>query len=66
MGTITKATAVLLQHEIDHLSGRLFIDHLEDPTRAHLLEPAHFKDYTKKTAPTWPYLVDVSSLARRP
>jgi peptide deformylase len=27
--------AVLVQHEIDHLNGRLFIDRLPDPSKAH-------------------------------
>ena len=56
--------AALLQHEIDHLDGQLFIDHLLDPSKAHFLDPHHAKEYNRKTAATWPYLVDVSHLVR--
>lgn len=56
--------AVLLQHEIDHLNGRLFIDHLPEPARAHLITPEHFKEYNKKAAANWPYLIDVTKLTK--
>ncbi len=56
--------AVLLQHEIDHLDGRLFIDRLPDPCQAHLIEPEHFKDYNKQSAANWPYLIDISKWAK--
>jgi peptide deformylase len=56
--------AVLLQHEIDHLDGCLFIDYLSDPTKAHLIKAEHFKEYNNKTALNWPYLTDVSKLVK--
>lgn len=62
---LTGWPAVLLQHEIDHLDGKLFIDHLSDPTKAHLIEAEHFKEYNKKTATTWPYLIDVSKWVKQ-
>ncbi len=30
--TFEKEEAVLVQHEIDHLDGKLFLDHIKDPT----------------------------------
>ncbi len=56
--------AILLQHEVDHLDGRLFIDYLPDPTKAHFLDKKNFKAYNKKTAADWPHNIDVSNLVR--
>ncbi len=42
---LTGWPAVLLQHEIDHLNGRLFIDRLEDPTQADLVEAGEYQNY---------------------
>jgi peptide deformylase len=55
--------AVLLQHEIDHLNGKLFIDKLDDPTRAHHVEE---NDYLlhKRLGKKWNKFTDVSSLVR--
>ncbi len=59
---LTGWAAILLQHEIDHLDGKLFIDHLSDPTKAHHVASEHFRAYNKKSAATWPHLIDVSEL----
>lgn len=61
---LTGWPAALLQHEIDHLDGRLFIDRLEDPAHAHFIDSEHFKEYNKKTAANWPYYVDVRDLVK--
>lgn len=55
--------AVLLQHEIDHLQGKLFIDHLQDPTQAHLVEAADYRLH-KNLKKDWKKFVDVSELIR--
>lgn len=56
--------ARLLQHEIDHLNGHLFIDRLLDPKTAHLVQdielPQHKKNFRK-----WKKFIDVSDLARK-
>jgi peptide deformylase len=54
--------AILLQHEIDHLDGKLFIDHLEDPSRAHAVADDQIREYNKKTVATWPHTIDVRHL----
>lgn len=53
--------AILLQHEIDHLNGHLFIDHLEDPQKAHKVLDGEIKEY-RKNRKTWDKFVDVSKL----
>ncbi len=35
----TDLLARVFQHEIDHLNGSLFLDHLEDPEQLHRVEP---------------------------
>ncbi len=55
--------SVLLQHEIDHLQGTLFIDHLEDPTHAHLVNDGEYKKY-KKEKENWQQFIDVSDLVK--
>lgn len=55
--------AVLLQHEIDHLNGILFIDRLKNPTRAHLVKEDQYKVY-KKEKKNWKIFTDVSKLKR--
>jgi peptide deformylase len=53
--------AVLLQHEVDHLNGHLFVDRLADPHHADLVAPGEYKNYrTHKN--TWPIKIDVSDL----
>lgn len=53
--------SILLQHEIDHLHGILFIDHLEDPTKAHLVKNGEYKAH-KKAKKNWSKFIDVSHL----
>jgi peptide deformylase len=57
--------AVLLQHEIDHLNGLLFIDRLEDPSKAHLVKDGQYKEY-KKLKNDWPIFKNVSKLVIKP
>jgi len=56
---VTGWAAVLLQHEVDHLNGRLFIDRLPDPTQADLVEAGEYQNYRKQKTP-WPAKIDVS------
>lgn len=55
--------AALLQHEIDHLNGKLFIDRIDDPTKAHLVKKGEYTRY-KKEHGHWQNLIDVSKLVR--
>ncbi len=56
---VTGWAAVLLQHEVDHLNGRLFIDRLIEPVRADLVEEGEFQNYRKQKS-TWSMKIDVS------
>ena len=56
-------TAVLLQHEIDHLNGNLFIDHLPDPKKAHYVDEDNMQLYREKHK-EWDKFEDVSKLLR--
>jgi peptide deformylase len=60
---LTGWPAALLQHEIDHLEGRLFIDRLPDPSKAHYVDSEDFSRYHKAKPADWVKLVDVSSQA---
>jgi peptide deformylase len=53
--------AILLQHEIDHLHGRLFVDRLVDPSRADLVKPSEFANY-KKDKESWTKSIDVTDI----
>jgi peptide deformylase len=53
--------AVLLQHEVDHLNGKLFIDKLEDPKKAFLVKDKQLLEY-KKLKKDWNKFIDVTSL----
>ena len=55
---LTGWPAILLQHEIDHLNGRLFIDRLVDPSRADLVPENEFADYRKNKS-AWAKTIDV-------
>ncbi len=57
---VTGWPAILLQHEVDHLAGRLFIDRLVDPTQADLVKQKEYDIYRKVKA-DWPRKTDVSS-----
>jgi peptide deformylase len=60
---LTGWPATLLQHEIDHLEGRLFIDRLKNPANAHYVADDDFSRYHKGKPNNWTKLVDVSSQA---
>lgn len=60
---VTGWAAVLLQHEIDHLNGHLFIDRLVDPTRADLVKAGEYAQYRKHKA-AWEHTIDVSGFNR--
>jgi peptide deformylase len=57
---LTGWPAVLLQHEVDHLHGHLFIDRLVDPTRAHLVSPEDYPQY-RRSRRSWSNFIDVSA-----
>lgn len=52
--------AAVVCHEIDHLKGRLFIDRLEDPRKAHLVSDSDYPHYRKRRAQAWEPQIDVS------
>jgi len=56
--------AILLQHEIDHLNGLLFIDHLHDPAKAHFVKDEELTAY-RKNFRRWTNFVDVSNLVAK-
>lgn len=60
---VTGWAAVLLQHEVDHLNGRLFIDRLVDPARADLVGTGKYAIY-RKEKDNWTEKIDVSGLIR--
>ena len=55
--------ASLLQHEIDHLEGLLFIDRMPEPTHAHLVKPDEYQAYRKSRPEEWQAFVDMSKEA---
>ncbi len=56
-------SATLIQHEVDHLSGILFIDRLSDSTKAQLGKDEDLELY-KKDPKGWNKCIDVSGLSR--
>ncbi len=47
--------ARIFQHEIDHLNGKLFIDHIQNPDHLHWVEKNEFPVYRNQQAwKTWP------------
>lgn len=56
--------ATLIQHEVDHLDGNLFIDRLPDSTKALHVENKDYEEY-KKAPKEWKKFIDVSNLVRR-
>ena len=60
---LTGWPAVLLQHEVDHLNGHLFIDRLKDPTQADLVESGEYQSY-RNSIVDWRKKIDVSARAR--
>jgi len=55
--------AILLQHEIDHLNGILFIDRLKNPKKALLAKNNEYKEF-KKLKNSWKKFIDVSKLTK--
>lgn len=48
-------TARIFQHEIDHLDGKLFMDHIKNPDHLHWVEENEFPLYRNKEAwRNWP------------
>lgn len=51
----TGYVARIFQHEIDHLDGKIFIDHIKDPEKLHWVEEKEFPLYRNKQAwKNWP------------
>lgn len=49
-------TARIFQHEIDHLNGIEFVNHIKDDNNLHWVEPEQFPLYRNKQAwRAWPY-----------
>lgn len=61
--TVTGWPAVLLQHEIDHLNGKLFIEKLPDPKKAFLVEEGDYQKFKQKKK-EWRKFVDVSEIVQ--
>jgi peptide deformylase len=55
--------AILLQHETDHLNGKLFIDRLDNPKKAYRVKKGQLREY-KKLKTKWNHFIDVSSLIK--
>lgn len=56
--------ARLLQHEVDHLNGRLYIDRLADSCKAHVVKNSELPRYRKQFR-RWKHYIDVSGLIRK-
>ncbi len=61
---LTGWPAILLQHEVGHLNGSLFIDKLSDPKKAHLVKDTELKEH-KKLKRNWPHYIDVTDLVQK-
>lgn len=47
--------ARIFQHEIDHLDGKVFVDHIKDPEKLHWVKESEFPLYRDKKAwKNWP------------
>jgi len=62
--TLNGWPAILLQHEIDHLNGKLFIDKLPDPKEAFLVEKGDYQRF-KAEKRKWKKFIDVSGLVQK-
>jgi peptide deformylase len=62
---LTGWPAALAQHEVDHLYGRLFIDRLPDPAKAHNVPKDRYAEYKKVRPANWADFIDVSKEAVR-
>lgn len=56
--------ATLIQHEVDHLEGALYIDHLPDPTKALSVSERDYVAY-KKDPKAWKKYVDITNLLQK-
>lgn len=61
--TLNGWPAILLQHEIDHLNGKLFIDKLPDAKGAFHVEDGDYQKF-KQEKRAWKKFIDVSDLVR--
>jgi peptide deformylase len=61
--TLSGWPAVLLQHEIDHLDGKLFIDKLPNPQKAFLVEDGDYAEFKQKKK-AWKKYIDVSDIVK--
>lgn len=59
--TLTGWPAILLQHEIDHLNGNLFIQKLPDPKKALLVEQKDYPEFKQKKK-GWKKFIDVTKI----
>lgn len=57
--TLSGWAAILLQHEIDHLNGRLFIEKLPDPKKALYVEDEDYQEFKQKKK-NWRKYIDVT------
>lgn len=56
--------ATLIQHEVDHLNGLLYIDHLPDPTKALSVSGREYVAY-RKDPKRWKKYIDVTGLLQK-
>jgi peptide deformylase len=56
--------ARVLQHEIDHLNGRLFIDRIDNPKKAHYVTNKDRQLYLRSKKDHWKKYKDVSKLVK--
>lgn len=56
--------AALLQHEIEHLNGRLFIDYLENPTMAFFVKNKDIDKYRENPV-LWAEFISVAKLVKK-
>lgn len=57
--TLSGWAAILLQHEIDHLNGKLFIEKLPDPKKALFVEDGDYQEFKQKKK-KWMKYIDVT------
>lgn len=59
--TLSGWPAILLQHEIDHLNGKLFVEKLPNPKKALLVEEGDYQEFKQKKK-DWKKFIDVSGI----
>lgn len=56
----TGYAARIFQHEIDHLNGKFFTQHIKDPKNLHSVKPSEFSLYRNKKAwKNWPKIASL-------